>query len=213
MMRAEGWGGSVAQRPVNRSAAPSIRSPPGVQADKHGHRPVDGIVETLSEETVAAVTKSILNFLRNAVRKLLRYRHSPRDVREAASPPLQPFDMEGIPNHIDSCMSHFLLTFGNPSQPPFAAAIIEAPSSSSLANGLHTRAYSRPNELHGRVTRSNSRPNGRHGRLIKNSTRLRGGATRSSSRRPVRRRTRPGRACKAAGGDRGEANVCRSHRT
>jgi hypothetical protein len=25
-------------------------------------------------------------------------------------------------------MSHFLLTFGDPSQPPFAAAIIEAPS-------------------------------------------------------------------------------------
>jgi hypothetical protein len=36
--------------------------------------------------------------------------------------------MEGIPNHIDSCMPHFLLTFGDPSQPPFAAAIIEAPS-------------------------------------------------------------------------------------
>jgi hypothetical protein len=36
--------------------------------------------------------------------------------------------MKGIPNHIGSCMPHFLLTFGDPSQPPFAVAIIEAPS-------------------------------------------------------------------------------------
>jgi hypothetical protein len=72
------------------------------------------------------VTESILNFLRNAVRKLLRHRHARRQV---AAPPLQPFEMVGIPNQsIGSCMPHFLLTFGDPRQPPFAAAIIEAPS-------------------------------------------------------------------------------------
>jgi hypothetical protein len=79
-------------------------------------------------QTVAAVTQSILNSLRYVVRKLLRHGHARGHIREAAAPPLQPFEMTGIPQFIDSCMSHFLLTFGDPSQPPFAAAIIEAPS-------------------------------------------------------------------------------------
>jgi hypothetical protein len=74
------------------------------------------------------VTKSILNSLRNAVRKLLRHGRAGGHLRGAVAPPLQPFDMEGIPNRIGSCMPHFLLTFGDPRQPPFAAAIIEAPS-------------------------------------------------------------------------------------
>jgi hypothetical protein len=63
------------------------------------------------------VIESILNSLRNALRKLLNY---PGHVRAAAAPPLE---MVEFPS-----MSHFLLTFGDPSQPPFAAAIIEAPS-------------------------------------------------------------------------------------
>ena len=66
------------------------------------------------------MTESILNSLRNATRKLLRYGHGPGHVRDAAAPPLE---MVEVPS-----MSHFLLTFGDPSQPPFAAAIIEAPS-------------------------------------------------------------------------------------
>jgi hypothetical protein len=74
------------------------------------------------------VTQSILNYLRQVVRKLLRHGHARGPIREAVAPPLQPFEMAGIPQSIDSCMSHFLLTFGDPSQPPFAAAIIEAPS-------------------------------------------------------------------------------------
>jgi hypothetical protein len=69
---------------------------------------------------VVPVTESILNSLRNAMRKLLRYGHGPGHVREAAAPPLE---MGKV-----ASMSHFLLTFGDPYQPPFAAAIIEAPS-------------------------------------------------------------------------------------
>jgi hypothetical protein len=60
------------------------------------------------------------------MRKLLGYGHGPEHGREAAAPPLETV---GVLNQsIDSCMSHFLLTFGDPRQPPFAAAIIEAPS-------------------------------------------------------------------------------------
>jgi hypothetical protein len=66
------------------------------------------------------VTESILDSLRNATRKLLRYEHGPGHVREAIAPPLETAE---VPS-----MSHFLLTFGDPRQPPFAAAIIEAPS-------------------------------------------------------------------------------------
>jgi hypothetical protein len=66
------------------------------------------------------MTESILISLRNAMRKLLRYEHSPGHVREATAPPVETVE---VPS-----MSHFLLTFGDPMQPPFAAAIIEAPS-------------------------------------------------------------------------------------
>jgi hypothetical protein len=66
------------------------------------------------------MTELILNSFRNAMRKLWRYEHGPGHVREAAAPPLETVE---VPS-----MSHFLLTFGDPRQPPFAAAIIEAPS-------------------------------------------------------------------------------------
>jgi hypothetical protein len=98
----------AAQPPFNQSAAPSARNPAGI------------LPASLSEETVAAVTESILNSLRNATRKLLRRGYGLGHVREAAAPPLE---MVEVPS-----MSHFLLTFGDPSRPPFAAAIIEAPS-------------------------------------------------------------------------------------
>jgi hypothetical protein len=46
-------------------------------------------------------------------------------------PPLGPLETVRVPNQsIGSYMPHFLLTFGDPRQPPFAVAIIEAPSMS-----------------------------------------------------------------------------------
>jgi hypothetical protein len=60
--------------------------------------------------------------------KLLRYEHAPGHIQEAGMPPLETVR---VPNQsIGGYMPHFLLTFGDPRQPPFAAAIIEAPSMS-----------------------------------------------------------------------------------